>query len=263
MSTLSVKNVLGGVKNFFADALKPSDKAYEAYSSGRKKEKGAVLSGLSGGAGGGAVAGSFLGGVLGGLIGHNSAMQSIQKLPINTVTLDWDKPLMGNREIGKIPADYYEPNNIWGGLNPHTMKSVIVSAPVLNGNGQPIMQHTENTWTKHGEPLVSWQDKNINDPFLKGYRESRFEENHTEKVQVGTDRYGDPVYYDVTRVDGWEHRFSPEISYKTLGTFKEPKVTFETGVNVGLRTTLGVLAGAVGGALVGAIVVSAIKKASE
>jgi hypothetical protein len=243
------------VKDFVAKDMKPADKTYEAYSGGdfftQHKEKVT-----------GAVVGGVIGGALGGVIAYNSAMSEVRKLPVQEVTLEWDKPVMQDKKIGQMPADYYEPNNVFGWFRENHLVDVVRPAPVIEpATGKPAMQHVEKTWNEHGKPVVRWQEKQIGDPYLRGYHESRWEDSHTETVKVGTDRDGNPIYEERTRIDGWQHRFSADVSEKSVGTYKEPRVEYETGVSVGLRTAIGVLAGVGAGALVGAVAASAVKKA--
>jgi len=225
----------------------------------------------------GAGAGFTVGGIIGAGIAYSDAMAQVEKLPVESVSLNWKEPLMQSKTLGQIPANYYEPNNVWGWVNNGNGKvDVIRDAPALDASGQPYLQPRSHTFTDHGKPVVRWSDQTIRDPQLKGWSESKIPDTeqvlagqHTESVYVGTDDKGNPIYENrqvddyETRTKGWQHSFSPDIDYKNLGTWQKPEVTFETGVNVGLRTAGGFFLGATTGAVACALAARAAKNYME
>lgn len=211
----------------------------------------------------GALVGGTAGAVIGGVVAYNSAMTEVNKQPIESVTLEWQKPVTQDKVIGKMPGDYYEPNNLWSAFNNHnTLVDVTREAPVLK-DGVPVMEQTQKTFSDHGKLQVQWNQKPIQDPWLKGYSESKWEDGHYETVHVGHDSNGNDITEQRYEVDGWQHRFTADVQYKKVGEFKEPQVTFETGVNVGMKTFEGILLGLGLGAVSGAIAAAALKKVME
>jgi hypothetical protein len=225
---------------------------------------------------GGAV-GFVAAGITGAVIAHSSAMADVNKLPVESVSLKWKEPIMQQKNLGQMPADYYQPNNVWGWVNNSGKVDVVRDAPALDASGQPVMNPRSHTFTDHGKPVVRWQDMKIQDPQLKGWNESTLPDNervmvghHTESVDSGRrDSQNRIIYKDVevddyeTRTKGWNHSFSADIDYKTVGTYTKPEVTFETGVSVGLRTFVGFLVGAGTGAVGVALATGAAKRALE
>jgi hypothetical protein len=204
-------------------------------------------------------AGAVIGGAVGGLFAYSSAMNEVNSKPVNSVSLDWDRPVMHDKMVGQIPNDYYEPNNVFGYFHQNTMKNVVEPAPVVDSSGHPQMEHTAKTFTDHGQPVVHWNEKSIRDPYLNGYSDNRWEDGHD--VAVGQDKNGNTIYEH--RIDGWQHNFYPRIGYTNIGSFKKPDVTFETGVNVAERTVLGILLGMGAGAAAAALIRAGIEKAME
>ncbi len=225
----------------------------------------------------GAGTGFVAGGIIGAVVAHSSAMADVNKLPVESVSLNWKEPIMQPKTLGQIPANYYEPNNVWGWVNDNNGKvDVVRDAPSLDPSGKPYLQPRSHTFTDHGKPVVQWSEQKIQDPQLKGSLETRISDNervlvghHNEPVKVGTDSKGNAIYEDrqvddyETRTKGWQHSFSPDIDYKNLGVWQKPEVTFETGVNVGLRTFGGFLIGAATGAIGIALATTATKKVIE
>jgi hypothetical protein len=213
-------------------------------------------------------------GVIGAVVAHSSAMADVNKLPVESVSLNWKEPIMQDKNLGQIPSNYYQPNNIWGWVNDNNGKvDVVRQAPALDPSGQPYLQPRSHTFTDHGKPVVRWEDQTIRDPQLKGWSESTIPDteqvlvgHHTERVEVGTDSNGRAIYENrqvddyETRTKGYQHSFSPDIDYRNLGTWQKPEVTFETGVNVGLRTFGGFLIGAATGAVGIALATTAAKR---
>lgn len=208
----------------------------------------------------GAILGGAVGTVVGGFAGFNSAMSEIKKLPIESVTLEWQKPVTIQKVLGKIPEDYYERNYFGISIgNPISMTNVRREVPVLKDSG-PVMQDTEKIFSDHGKPVVEWKTREINDMTLKGYSESKWEDGHYETVLDGHDSEGKEITHQVYKIDGWRHTYSPNIDYKNIGTYKEPVVKFETGVDVLGKTVTGALIGLGAGAASGAIAAAVLKR---
>jgi|GEM_PF-729466 len=226
----------------------------------------------------GAGAGALVFGTIGAGIAYSNAMAEVEKIPVESVSLNWKEPIMQSKTLGQIPADYYQPNDLWGMFNNNNKGSVNVirDAPALDPSGQPYLQPRSHTFTDHGKPVVRWSEQTIRNPELRGWSESTYEDteevlvgHHTESVKVGYDSDNNPIYEDrqvddyETQTKGWQHRFTPDIKYHNLGTWEKPEVTFETGVNVGLRTLGGFALGATTGAVACALAARAAKKAIE
>ncbi|MHC9539352.1 MAG: hypothetical protein AB9903_07500 [Vulcanimicrobiota bacterium] len=225
----------------------------------------------------GAGAGALVFGTIGAGFAYSQAMAEVNKLPVESVSLNWKEPIMQSKTLGQIPADYYQPNSVWGMFNNNNGNvDVVRDAPALDASGQPYLQPRSHTFTDHGKPVVRWSEQTIRDPQLKGWSESSYEDteevlvgHHHESVKVGYDNDNNPIYEDrqvddyETRMKGWQHRFTPDIKYNNLGTWEKPEVTFETGVNVGLRTLGGFALGATTGAVACALAARAAKKAIE
>ncbi len=219
-------------------------------------KKGAII---------GASIGGVAGGLAGGIIAYNMSMNTVKaNNDINSVSLDWQQPVMKSENLGSIPANYYQPANIFGVINAiqgnHGSVDVYRENPVMQ-NGKPVMQDVSKTFTDYGTPVVSWDTKNIQQSKLAGHHESVYTDVHTEQIYEGKTADGREIYSTREEVKGYQHSFSPDIKNLTVGNYQVPKVKFETGVNVGLNTTLGVLAGAGVGALAGGIAGAAIAKA--
>ncbi len=205
------------------------------------------------------IAGTVVGGIIGGVVSYNSAMGEVRQQPVNTVTRDWDQPVMREKQIGEIPNNYYEPNNVFGFFHNNTFKPVVENAPVVGADGKPRMEHVEKTWTEHGQPIVREEIRNIKDPVLRGYHENRWEDSHD--VVVGRDQNGNDIIQ--REINGWNHNFSPNVEYRTIGTYKVPDVHFETGVNVAGRTVVGILVGMGAGATAAALAGAGIEKVMQ
>jgi len=214
----------------------------------------------------GAAVGGTIGFAAGACAGYASAKAEIEKIPVDSVTNEWDKPVMRTKSIGEIPANYYQPNSIYGSYHSGSMQTVDKDVPVYGADGKPTMEHVSRTWTDHGKPVTEWKDRLIQDPILKGYHESVYTDSHYENVYAGTDSDGNAVYVQREEVDGFRHTFSPDIDYKTVGSFKEPEVHFETGVDMTGRIltygAVGLIAGAGIGAFTAAVLKKSLAKAS-
>jgi len=129
------------------------------------------------------------------------------------------------------------------------------------------------------EVSLVWKEHAIQEPSLRGYHHNIQEQGHWEKIVVGRepghwetqtvghDENGNPiterVYHEGKdiideryEVDGYWHRFSPDLKYKTVGSYQTPEYHHKgldplTGGALGLIT--GTLVGAILGVITGAI----------
>lgn len=206
----------------------------------------------------GAGVGAGVGALTGGLIEHSRAVADVQKQPVESVTLDWTEPVLASKNLGKIPQDQYQPGGFFG-VFPHSVgqEDVVRKAPILKDDGTVAMNNMHKTFTDHGKPVVRWETQDIKDPFLNP--SAPYTQSIWEDAYYRDDGQGHSVRY----VNGFWVRYSPNIENKSLGTYQNPNVTFESGVNIGLRTFLGLLAGMGLGALSGAVLALVAKKAVE
>ncbi len=205
----------------------------------------------------GAGIGAAVGGIAGGITAYNMSWNEIKATnEVNSVTLDWQEPVMRPENLGKIPSNYYS-YGYYGFGGSHGMKDVIRDNPVME-NGKPVMQGVEKTFSDYGEPVVTWKDNSINQKTMTGFHETTTPDVTTYQVYEGTDSEGHAIYSTHEEINGYWHNFHPDIHTTKVGSYQTPVVKFETGVNVGLNTALGVLAGAGIGAVAGGLAGAAI-----
>ncbi len=124
---------------------------------------------------------------------------------------------------------------------------------------------------------IEWKTRDVTDPSLVGYTHNVYEDGHydqelvgyeTVREVVGYDENNDPIYserqkpiyHDHWEVDGYWHRFSPDIDEKKVGSYQTPEYKHSSWLN----PITGALVGLVGGSAIGAgigLVVSVINKA--
>lgn len=205
----------------------------------------------------GAKIGGGIGLVAGGAYGFASANSDIHKLPLNFTTQEWDSPVMRDKLLGKIPDDHTSYSSIHHSKDTECTENVIEKAPVINSDGNPKMEHITKTWTDHGKPVVEWKTKPIEDLIFKGWDERISEMFHFDRKCSGHDSQGREICHQEKHVDGYRHRFYPEIDKVKVGEYNEPVVKFDTGVDVLGRTLtcafFGLVVGAASGALVKAV----------
>lgn len=208
----------------------------------------------------GAFIGAAVGGIAGGVAAYNMSWNEIKSTnDVNSVTLDWQEPVMQKEVLGEMPADYYGYSS-WDLGHPHGTQDVVKNNPVLE-HGQPVMKDVSKTYSDYGTPVVSWKDNAISHKTMTGYHSSITPDVHTYETYEGTDSEGNAIYSTHQEIEGYWHSFYPDIKSDIVGSYKTPSVKFETGVNVGLNTALGVLAGAGLGAVTGGIAGAAISHA--
>lgn len=210
-----------------------------------------------------ATAGGVIGGLVGGIVANTMAKAEIEKLPIERITLDWQNPVMTDKVIGQIPKDYYDQKHTIDPARREVLVDAVTKAPVLNPDGTPVMQDMNKEFADHGKLNVDWQNRTITNPIFKGFSERTIEDRHQQQTLIGFDSNNNPqyTYYSVT--DGYYHKFKPQVEDQIVGSYKEPVVKFETGIDVGSRTMKGILIGSLTGAVSAAIATAAIKKLME
>ena len=215
----------------------------------------------------GAAVGGGLGGITGGVLGYNSAQSDINKLPVHsTEELHWQTPQMTTASIGRIPNDYYTPNNVWGVIGQQNgSHEVTANTRVITPGGQVAMDQHSQVFTAHGNPVVNWQTNPIQQPFLPHGNEFTTQtvtDSHTNG-QAWTDANG-VVHQDSHEVvDGTWTRYYSNTEYRQIGSYQTPNVHWDTGIATGTRTFIGVLLGSVTGAVGGALAGVAVKKFTE
>jgi len=174
----------------------------------------------------GAVAGVLLGAGIGAIYGGIEANNEISKVPVQTVTLTYKKPIYGIREIGKIPEDKYAPGGI--DLNPIPNKPVLGKAPLKDQNGRVMYREIEVSVSGHGTPKVFYDKKPVLERVVESWG------SYTKGNVIG--------YYPIT-------------TYVVADEYLEPiGVTFEHGVNVGKYVFNNALKGALIGTVVGGVI---------
>lgn len=94
-----------------------------------------------------------------------------------------------------------------------------------------------------------WKNHDVKDPTMEGYYHNVSEVGHYIDVPNGVDSDGNTTYRSEYVVDGYQHRYTPEIRYDKVGSYTSPE--FEHS-NKWTPIT-GALAGLAGGAVVGGI----------
>ncbi|MHB2015550.1 MAG: hypothetical protein ACYCW6_01250 [Candidatus Xenobia bacterium] len=216
----------------------------------------------------GAAVGGGVGALTGGVLGYHSAQADINKLPVNsTPELHWQTPQEHTVSIGRIPNDYYTPNNVWGAIGTQNgTHEVTANAPVTNPDGSVVMDQHSQAFTAHGHPIVNWQSNPIQQPYLPRGNEfttQQFTDSHTVQDQPYTDQQGVVHQPSHEVVDGTWTRYYPNTEYRQIGSYQTPDVRWDTGVSTGTRTFVGILLGSVTGAVGGALAGVAVKKFTE
>ena len=177
----------------------------------------------------GAKVGAGIGALGGGIYGGIKAQQKINALPVDKVELGgYDKPVYETRPVAKEMHGVFQ-------------STKTAEFPVRNPDGSLKMEHVPSQIIEgRGEPVFSERSHDIKEP-IKAIQ-SHF---------LGNDE-GLINYNEFTRVE-----------YGKVGTWSEPLVSFDHGVNV-LGNVLGYAAagavlGGVGGAIVGAAIGAAGK----
>lgn len=189
--------------------------------------------------------------------------------------LGWGQP--SDRGVPTEPV--YRDNPVYGhNGDPHMeMTSKTFSGhgrPVTTWHDRPIEHHTMNGYRHYAHPHTEsvfdhterWTEQEAYTVYESGtetYQDcvssynsdgSTGQDCHTAyrtvsipKTEYRTVERSRDVYRDELR--GWYETYSPNIASRTVGTYKEPKVTFDHGVNVGSFVAKGLLIGAGLGAI--------------
>ena len=213
------------------------------------------------GARNGAIIGGIAGGIAGGITAYSISMHHVRATePYQSVSLEWQEPIMEREFLGRIPSDYYSYSSTqWGG----PLTSPVYRYNPVQENGKPVMQQTGDTFSGYGQPEITWKPNTTEQKVLTGYYESVSERSHTESVRVGTDSDGKAIYEDRKVIDGYDHSFSPTFKHYKLGVYHTPRVDFKTQINVGANTLIGIAGGIGLGALTGAIIGGAVAHAKQ
>jgi hypothetical protein len=184
----------------------------------------------------GAGVGAGVGAVAGGIYGGIQAHQKIESLPLNSVQLPgYQQPLYEDRVVGSntnFRIDFTGENPYGNGYSSY---QVTARFPLHNPDGSVKMDNVApRTVAGHGTPVRTDAQVPIKEP---------------TGATVQT-------YVDDNGGTGVSTSSQTTVHYRTVGTYVEPQVKFETGVST-LGHVLGYAAagavlGAVGGALVGA-----------
>ncbi len=212
--------------------------------------------------------GAGVGAAVGGAIGGYSAYSKIQDVPVESVTLSWDAPVMQTETLGYMPQDDYSRYR-WG---LHSGPEVVA---VRRDNPTGDMQRVTRTFEGHGPPVVEWKTRSINEKTMTGYHSSVREDGHYEyKTEYfpnsrencvteynsdgSTGRDCHTEYFTDSRtvsewvVDGYELVHNPLIHSTKVGAYEAPSVNFDHGVNVLGHVATGIGLGAVAGVIGGA-----------
>jgi len=170
---------------------------------------------------GGASTGAALGAVGGGIYGGIKAQQEVNTVPVDKVELrGYDKPVYESRPVAKEMHGIFQ-----------TTKTA--EFPVRNTDGSLKMEHMPSrTVEGRGKPVFGEINHEIKEPYKA-----------VQSHWLGNDE-GFVNYNEFT-----------SVKYDTVGTWTEPTVRFEHGVNVGGYilgyAAAGAVIGGIGGALVG------------
>jgi len=127
------------------------------------------------------------------------------------------------------------------------------TAGAVVGAGVGSLSGLASTWLDDPKVDVQWTEHKIVDPTLKGFTDSLTPD--TGKVPI-YDGNGNVVDYRES-VKGNFHRFTPQIEYREVGEWKEPKATL-THTSTGSSAVAEGLKGMVIGGLLGAGVGAAV-----
>ena len=137
-----------------------------------------LVTGLAIGGPIGVAIGGIIGAVVGGVAGGIKALKEIEKVPVESITLNYKEPIYENKEIGKIPESEYisksklDDNDIKKIINAIPTKSIIQQVPLKDENGKVIYKEIQKTFSGHGKPVVSYKTEEVKEPILQGWKQS-------------------------------------------------------------------------------------------
>lgn len=190
-----------------------------------------------------------VGSLVGGGLAYQHSQNQIEHLPLNSVAQTWKEPVMTDKVLGQIPADFSRLGGIWS-FFPQDVAQRDVHArefggvPKLDTDGHAILQTQSHTFVGHGNPVVGYESRPVQAPYLDSkspYSMSTWPISGNCHEDSDGNQHCDTI--------GYWYRFHPNVQYTTVETpegktnYEVPKVHFETGVNTVLNTFLGTLAG--------------------
>ncbi len=188
-------------------------------------------------AGAGAGIGALVGGATGGIL----AARAINRVPVQSISVDYRAPSLHSERLGMVPADDYVPTPGWS--NGMSLRwgypsfdrgvptiPVVRNNPTYGGDNHPVTLPTSETFSGHGTPSVSWDTKNISHYTMNGYQRSVTP--HTESVYDHTDRWTEQEPYTVyeTRSESYQNCTS---QYNSDGSTGQDCRTESRNVQVG------------------------------
>lgn len=148
--------------------------------------------------------GAAAGAGLGAAAGFGKAEYDISKVPVQSVTEHWKTPQLDHVQIGMIPQGYYSPGD-YIPYDDHRTPTVPVyrDNPNTQLDGSITMKDTEQTFTGHGKPEVTWHDNNIENHSMRDGDYSRWTTAVTHQQYDHTETYyvqvaNPTTYHEVT-----------------------------------------------------------------
>ena len=150
----------------------------------------------------------------------------------------------GKKSLFKVVEDY--------GDDHKKMAAAAACAGGAIGTGVGLWTGLQEV--KTDKVQLAWSSNDIKDPKLTGYSHWAHEVGHTERDYAGTDSEGNAIYNERYVVDGYWHRYSPDIRYDKVGTYNTPGYDHTnkwTPITAGLT---GLVTGTIMGGAIGFVV---------
>lgn len=187
-------------------------------------------------------------------MGLKDAERVIKKIPVETVKLEYKKPIYTEQVIGEIPQDTHIHKSVLQDSdikdvvgNKQLYKPVIADVPVMNEGGVVYREVNEEV-SGHGKPVVEYETEEVKVPVFRGYRWEISADDASVRCLENSSK--DSCRADV---NGYDIKFYPNIEYRVVDTYQRPKVRFENNVDILGHTIKWAIGGAVVGGVVGAI----------
>ncbi|MCD4783408.1 MAG: hypothetical protein K8T10_06220 [Candidatus Eremiobacteraeota bacterium] len=145
----------------------------------------------------------------------------------------------GEKSVSRICSDYRSTHKDFAKAGAAVGGAVGTAVGLLEGYSE----------VKSDQVELAYESKDIGDPKLTGYSHYAQEDGHYERYYTGTDSEGNSQYSERYVVDGYWHRFSPNIRYDKVGSYKVPGYNHSnkwTPISAGF-------AGLVGGTILGGV----------
>jgi len=168
--------------------------------------------------------------------GIKRAWGGVKKWVHNNITGDLESP-DGKKSVARVYSDYRSTHKDFAKAGAAVGGAVGTAVGLIGGYSEVKSDNVE----------LAWESKEIGDPKLTGYSHWVEEVGHTERDYCGTDSEGRAIYRDRYVVDGYWHRFSPDIHYDKVGSYEVPEYHHS---NKWTPITAG-FAGLVGGTILG------------